>query len=100
LSALFFHVFLYWERDNPLSSFSVANVFPLRSYALLEEHVVGIWHYLLNTVDVVVHSPEIFNRAKRVNLMQNVLVMTAFLSLLLLLIMTQRVNIPKGPPAH
>ena len=44
------------------------------------------------------HPPEVFERVKTVNFVQNILVMPSSLALLLLLVVTQRVNIPKCPP--
>lgn len=100
MAALFFHVFLDRQGHDPLAAISVVNVFPLGAYALLEEHVIGVWHDLVNRVSVVVHLPKVLDSAEAVHLMEDVFVMTPLLTLLLLFVVTQGVNIPKGPPKH
>ena len=45
----------------------------------------------------MIHPPKILDRVKAVNLMQNILVMPSAFALFFLLVVTKRVNIPKGP---
>ena len=99
MAALLLHVLLDGERDDPLAARPVVDVLPLGPDALLEEHVVGVGHDLLDGVNVVVHAPEVLERGERVDLVQDVLVVPALLALLLLLVVGQRVNVPEGPSA-
>jgi len=97
LPAFFFHVVLDGQGNYPLASSSIIDIFPLGSNSFLEKHIICVGHYLLHLVNVVIHSPEVLDCAEAVNLVQDILVMSSFLALLLLFIMTEGIDVPKCP---
>lgn len=95
---LFLHVVLDWQRHDPLASVAVSRVLPLGPDALLKDQVVSIGNDFSDGVGVVVHLPEILDRAKRKHLVENVLVVARVLLVhALLLTMRLGVHIPERP---
>lgn len=58
---LLFHVFNDRQGDDPLATLVIVRVFPFRSDAFLKQQIVGIWYDFANIVDVIEHSPKVFN---------------------------------------
>jgi len=88
VAALLFHVLLDRQSHDPLAAVSVVHVFPLRAYSFFEKHVVGVGHYLVNSVGIVVHLPEVLYGVEAVDLVQDVFVMTPLFPLLFLFVVT------------
>ena len=97
LTAFLLHIFFDRQRDDPFYTGFIMGVFPLWPDSFLKKHVICIWHYFFNRIDVMKHPPEVFDRVKTVNLMKDVFVMTSSFTLLFFLVVTESVNVPKSP---